>query len=455
MTRWLSGVAVVAALAAGTTAAQAPAASRWSAPVTIASPGPRIIVDRPTLAMASGGRGLVTWGYSVGSYGHSGQRAAQRRPDASFGGARELRSWIEPPLAYKRDRAFALVQQRSLAIRRVRVVFGTTGGRFGGERTIYTGEPDAWFTRTRAAANARGDVAVAHMIVRKDDTRRIVLLERPAGGRFGAARVVNAPCPPPRCETFEPADAIEVALGSRGDLVVAWQEGASVVARVRQPGHRLGPAMRLGRGYQIAALRAAVSRSGAVWVTWLEHPHGPSGNGPLRVHLAVRAAGAHRFAPARRLDRVFRTGISHGETVRLALDPAGAGFVAWSRPGALRLASFDPAGHRLRTRELSTPGEYDDLHALATGARPGAALVVWSRQPSEDPHDGTQVMAGVVAPDGTYSGAEPVSDSLATGRPTGALDPVDGSAVVVWPQILPQPAGKPTRTVLLAARRSA
>jgi hypothetical protein len=111
------------------------------------------------------------------------------------------------------------------------------------------------------AANDRGDVAVAYLQRVRGGRRAVTLAERHPGWRFAAPRIVAGGGPG--------AFAVTVALGARGDLVVAWQRGRSVEAPVRRLGGRLRPVERLGSAVaQNTRLHAAVSRSAAVWVAW-------------------------------------------------------------------------------------------------------------------------------------------------------------------------------------------
>lgn len=142
----VTAVAAVAVAVAAAAAAAQSAPRLWTTPTEILRPPARTGVGAPAIAFTASGRGLVTWNYDLAN-GHTGQRATAWRGDAALDAGHDLRSFIEPPLVYKRDRAFALLQNRSFAQRRVRVVFGSTSGRFGAEQTIYTSRLDAQSTK--------------------------------------------------------------------------------------------------------------------------------------------------------------------------------------------------------------------------------------------------------------------------------------------------------------------
>jgi hypothetical protein len=385
-----------------------------------------------SLAFGAGGSALASWRYALAN-GHAGQRAAERRADGSYGPAHELPSFVSAPLVFGRDRVVALVRPDDELARRVRVVFGSTSGRFGREQTIYRGEPVGRGAITRIAAIDSGRVAVVRRMIRRDGSARIVLLERRPRRPFGRARLVDEQpvCRNWRCMSIDGGIDVSVALSPRGDLVVAWQDGPWIEARVRYAGRRMGPVMRIGRFYRLwGGLRTAISARGRAWVAWFDQTV-ESGRGPMWIRLATRAPGAAAFGSVLELDHRESMEFTIGQTVRLALDPAGAAFVAWHDPDA-KLASLDPGGKPIVTRSLG----YGDIDALVTGRRPGEALVVWSAERSL--FDGvTQLYGALTTPDGGFTGPEPIGPTAGVGEPAAAIDPITGSATVLWSQIVP------------------
>ena len=437
--RWI--VALLMATAVGTGAPPATAqitASPWTAPFTVSSEAPGSSSAIPTLAFGASGRGLVTWSYRTGT-GHTGQMAAQRRLDGSYGPAVDLGSPMADPLVYGHDRAVALVLPRAPVARRVRVVFGSTSGRFGHERTIYTAPPAA-FSITRMAASKRGHVVVVRRDTDRNRRSRIVLVERRPGGRFGRARVVSDdPCNVPSCRYFYGGGSdVAVAVGDRGDVVVVWEQGWWLMARVRRRGGRLGPAVRLGTYDRIqGGVRSAVSPEGAVWVAWMDHPVG-SGGGPMSIKLATGRAGAREFAPTRVLDHVRDMQFTNYQRVRLVLDPSGTAFAAWNGPGP-KLAEIDPAAAPPRMRRLARSGE---VLALAAGQRPGDALVAWTT--TVDHLAGTRRLIASVSTAGGFTGGEVIASGTYIGSTVAGFAPADRTPIVLWgeqdyigPQTLP------------------
>jgi len=440
-------------------AAVAPAspshAAAWSAPTTLSSPA--LFVDSPFIGFGTSGEGLATWSYTIGIGPGSifGLRAAPRAATGRFGAERELPAEVARHALFGRERVVAVSQRDHGERRALRVAFGSASGGIGAARTIdrFTSVP-GYGNRPELAAGDRGDVAVAYLQRVRGGRRAVTLAERRPGGRFAAPRIVAG--------RGRGAFAVTVAIGARGDLVVAWQRGRRVEARVRRPGGRLGPVQRLGPAVaQDTRLHAAVARSGAVWVAWDAQMTTEGGdNGPLTIRVAMRPAGKRAFRPARVLER-DEGRASDESRVDLALDPAGAAFVAWSgSDGAharARLATLAADGRTASIRTLSLPGYDAAVRDVATGRRPGEALVVWARLDAVG-ELGTQVLAGPIAADGAYGGEEAVSDADRARLPAAAFDPVTGAPTVVWSQrIGPDGPGVPiaqVRTVLRAATRS-
>ncbi|HEX8159125.1 MAG TPA: hypothetical protein VF526_17200 [Solirubrobacteraceae bacterium] len=450
--RLACAVALAATTAAGSspTAAGAPSGGPWTAPASIFVSKPGTDLSLPAIATSAAGRALVIWRYELAS-GHAGQRAASWRGHGSLGRSHDLRTPIDTPLMY-RDRAVALERPNGPA-RRVRVVLGSADGDFGSERTIYESPPDWVRAVSSPVANARGDIAVVHRILRRDRTSRIVLLERSARARFRRAQPIRDI---PECRCYSESLAVAVALGARGEVVVGWEEAGSIFVRTRPAGGQLGPAVRVGRAVETRSLQVAVSPRGAVWVAWFDNPvdHG-TGTGSMSIFLAVRAAGARRFGTTRRLDHVSHVWYGLGAGVNLALGRRGAGLLSWSMPDArsvsrVRLATADARGKNISVRALSASDQQATAGALLTSRQSGRALVVWSeRYGVEQEH--VRLLARLVSRAGTLGPVESVSTSEQAGDYAVAFDTAHRRALVVWVQHPPQPR---SRTLLHAATRA-
>jgi hypothetical protein len=424
------------------------ATAGWSPPVTVSTPA--TFIDAPFVGVGASGQGLATWRYhqGIGENATTGVRGAVRGLDGRFGPERKVPG---TPVLYGRDRAVVASQSsRMVAGReraRLRVAFGSISGRFGPARTIDRYVP--WHG-PQLAANDHGRVVLAY-IQRLHGRRRVVTLaERAPGRRFGPPRVF--------ADRGGPVE-VAVAVGPSGDLALAYKFHDKVVARVRPAGGRLGPPVRIGpSASQIGNLRAAVSASGAVWVAWLSTRRPEEQVYELR--LAVRPATAHGFRASRLLDREVRL-VDQEAAFDLALDPAGAGFLAWSGSDGTqlraRLASIGAPGRPIAIRTLSASGYGAAVSDLATSRRRGEALVAWARLNAAG-QTGTEVRAGLIAPGGAYAGEEIVSDSDRARIPAAAFDPVSRNPTIVWSQrIGPDGPGVPIaqiQTVLRASTRT-
>jgi hypothetical protein len=447
----VAGSLLLAAVAAASPSQAAP----WSAPATLCSPA--LFVDNPFIGFGTSGEGLATWRYTIGigPGSISGLRAAPRAATGQFGAERELPAAVVRHALYGRERMVAVSQRDEGTMRNLRAAFGSASGRVGPAHTIdrFTSVP-GFGNWPELAANDRGDVAVVYLQRVRGGRRAVTLAERRPGRRFAGPRIV--------ARSGRGAFAVTVALGARGDLVVAWQRGRWVEARVRRHGGRLGPVQRLGPAIaKDTRLHAAVAPNGAVWVAWDAQLTTEGGdNGPFTVRVAMRPASARTFRSARVLERNDHRA-SDESRVDLALDPGGAAFVTWSGwDGAharARLATLTADGKLTNVRTLSQPGYDAVVRDVATGPRPGEALAVWAQLDAVG-ELGTQVLAGPIAPDGAYAGEEAVSDADRARLPAAAFDPVTGVPTVVWSQrIGPDGPGAPVaqvRTVLRAATRS-
>jgi hypothetical protein len=331
MRRALLALAVVLVLPASTEAAPP-----WSAPRDVS--GPHTFVD----GLWAGG-GLIGWRSEDGEAGAPAHR---------FG----------DPAFFARGAAVAVLRGSDLrvAIR--------SGGRFGPGRRIVK--------RPRIAspvlsANPRGDLALAWFEDRGTANDRVYVTLRRTGHRFGE---------PIRLATGR-IRSVAVAIGSRADVLVAWDARGKVRTRFKRRGHGFGRAQTLRSDPTFfAALHAAVASSGRAYVAWAAQFSSEGGDrGPGFYEVAVRPAGARRFRTARRLERIAADG--NVGALDLALTGRGNALVAWASD-RVRAVETDASGHFGAPRDLSAAAPEQDLtppggvDAAATPA--GARLVTWT-----------------------------------------------------------------------------
>jgi hypothetical protein len=383
MRRALLALAVLLVLPASTEAAP------WSAPRDVS--GPHSFVD----GLWAGG-GLIGWRSEDGEAG----APAGRSGDPVFLRPARAAVAIVRPVGSNRDPRSEL----RVALR--------SGRRFGPSQRVVKHPRIA---PPSLAGNDRGDLALAWFEDRGTTNDRVYVAIRRAGHDFG---------PPVRLATGR-VRSVAAAVGSRGDVLVAWDARGKIRTRLRRHGRRsFGRAETLRSDPAFfARLRTAVTSSGRAYVAWAAQFLSEGGErGPGFSEVAVRPAGAARFRRAQRLER-----IGAGRTVGsldLALTGRGSAVVAWASD-RVRAAETGAAGRFGAPRELSAPGVVldDDLTppgGVDVAATPaGARLVVWTAA-------GPFIQAAFAPPGGAFGPPE----NVAPGElPRAAFNPLP---TAVW-----------------------
>ena len=418
---------LVLSVGAGPTTASG---SSWSAPVDVSSPS--TFVDSPFIGFGGSGQGLAAWHWQdgIGAGARGGVRIATVATTGKLASEQAGPPALTQPVVYGRDKvvlvdeATIVRRKRASPLARLRITFGRTEGSFGPPRTI---DRVDLFRLPALAASNDGRVAVAY-IERARDRRRVVKLAVGRGERIGRPRVVG------RHHNFY---TTTVAVGPRGDLVVAWARGRLIEARILRPGHPLGPVVHVGRrvgdGIQ---LRAAVAGSGRAWVAWNSQKVGEV-PGPSTFRSSVSSASRSKFGRASLLDRFDRRYPTDVPTFDFSLDANDNGVVAWSTYDGqnyrMRLGFADRGGRFTRFATLSQAG-YDAFNGdLATGKNPGEVLVAWNRLDAVG-EVGTVVLAGYLSQTGVYAGEEQVSRGDRARVPAVAFSTGTDIPTVVWSQ---------------------
>jgi hypothetical protein len=402
-------------------------AASWSPPINVSSPS--LFIESPFIGFDGAGVGLASWRRQdgIGADARRGVRFATQTPPGSFTPERAVPDPFSVPLIYGNGRVFWSgeegVVRRRRQLTRVKIAFGRTDGRIGKPRTLYTAET---FRIPVSDVSSAGQIALSYIQTGRS-RRRVAKLFVSRGRRFGRPRTVS-----PRGRV----NAVTVAVGPRGDIVVAWEREGRVEARIRRPGHRLGPVIPVGTGARLATrLRAAVAATGRAWVAWSSQREGGSVS-EFDLQTAVSSSKRSRFQRPRVLDTYNRLA-SDEANFDLSLDPQGRGAVAWSsfdgQNFRARFASFDRTGRAARVTALSQPGYDAAVSDLATSQQANEALVVWSRLDAVG-EVGTVVLAGYVSPAGGYNGEEQVSTGDRARTPAVAFNLRTGLPTAVWSQ---------------------
>jgi hypothetical protein len=427
--------------------ASSASAATWSPPENLSRA--HLFVDAPRIQVSGDATVLVTWSWQegIGDEAIIGVDSAARgpagtafAPEQAIVSARPVgrAQFISGPVLYGRRRA-VLASSRAATNDpgdprvRLAVRFGGTDGGFGPSRVLQVARG---ITNVELAANARGDAAVAWYEDRGVRIDRVYVGVRSAGGRFGA---------PVRLATGRIRGA-SVAVGARGDVLVAWDARGTVRTRLRPAGRRSFRATDTIRSQDAfnADLRTAVARNGRAIVAWGAQFTSEGGSaGPVFQQAAVRPAGGDRFRPAQLLER--HAGTRFGGSIDLLGDVGGRSVVAWTGfdgvTGRVRASATDASGRFAVAQDVSPAGQQAAVSDLAAGPD-GELLVVWDN----GGFDANQVQAAFAPPGLAFGPPEPVSPAQEAGDGRGAFDPRTGVPTVVWTN-RPQGSQRPLRDI--------
>jgi len=260
---------------------------------------------------------------------------------------------------------------------------------------------------------------------------------RAAGGVFGAPR---------HAATGRlAARSFALAVGRRGDAVLAWRSGGRtrpVLTRIRRPGAAFGRARAVPGSAGGRGLAAAVSPHGTVLVAWLARASSGCGG----VVLASISRPGRSFGPARRVSGRC----SNPAALRAAMSATDDGVVVWratDASGAYAMQAAVVGRHRVGVVRRVSRGPVVAFGAEVAGTATGA-LLVWRDRASADRTGATGrvLEADVSAPRATAPEAMSLGDRI-VGIPRVAARP-DGAALVAWEEFV----GTPTPGVLAAGR---
>jgi len=429
-------------------------AANWSTPANLGSA--TTFVDNPFVGFGTAGRGIVAWHWrnGVGTTAQGGTRVATRAPNGIFGPEHAAPDALVRPVVFGTGQVASLQKlstfKHGQESARMQIAFGKVTGAFSPAKTIDVIDPA--YAPALASDNS-GDVALAYIQRTRKGSRRVVTLAvRRRNSRFAAPRIVMG---------HGRANAVTVAVGQRGDIVVAWEKEGRIEARFQRHGHALGPIRRVGSAARRATqLRAAVSADGQAWIAWRSQPLSEGGdNGPFALKLAVSHAHGGGFRTPLLLDSYDRRGPEQAG-FDLALDPHGSGMVVWSTWDGnrfrARLGVADRLGSFRSFQNLSSPARSAIVYDLATG-RPGEAIIVWGVQNSAGEEPGG-VRAAYIPPSGAYGGEENIGAGDRARVPAAAFNPVTGRPTVVWSErVGPDGPGVPLaeiQTFVRAATRT-
>jgi hypothetical protein len=415
-------VAALAWLLALALPAVAVADAPWSPTQNVSLP--RLFVDPVDVTASGDGTALAWWAWQDGTSASTASSSVASRPPGAtvFGAERPAPPGTQDIHGYAQSRAVALTVGATSAAgpRRAAVRFGSMSGTFGPERRIV--DDSSLGGVPRLAVNARGDAAIAYYRNLGTSNDRVMVSLRRAGGTFGAPFQV----------AHGRIRSVAVAVGPRGDVLVAWDARGTIGARYRGPS---------SAGFQpietissdptfFAQIQAAVTDGGRCYLAWSAKFRSEGGStGPVFNEVAVRPSG-HRFRTAQLLER---DGSTRSQTpIAIATEGRDA-TVAWTGfDGAnarVRVASTDPGAHFGAPQDVSPAGRDGVVSDLAAAG--GTRLVVWDN----GSFDANQVFAALAPPGAPFGGAEAVSAAQEARAGRAILSP---TPTVVWTN---RPAG--------------
>jgi hypothetical protein len=310
---------------------------------------------------------------------------------------------------------------RLTAPARLAVAFGSTTGTFGAERRIV--DDGTLQYPPKLAVNARGDAAIAYFRNLGTTNDRVMVSLRRAGGSFGAPFQI----------AHGRIRSVAVAVGPRGDVLVAWDARGTIQARYRSPS---------ASGFQpietissdptfFARIEAAVTDGGRCYLAWSAKFRSEGGStGPVFNEVAVRPSG-HRFRAAQLLER--EPDSREQGLVALALTGTRDASVAWTgfdgSNARVRVAPTDPSARFGAPQDVSPAGRDGVVSDLAAAG--GTRLVAWDN----GGFDANQVFSALAPPGAPFGAAEAVS-AAQEARAGRAI--LAGVPTIVWTN---RPAG--------------
>jgi hypothetical protein len=436
----LLAVAILTTAAAAGVPASALAAAPWGPPVTISSPhlsvGPLGVAGTNTSAVA-----WWRWQDAAGAGSQFGiSTAAQPAGSASFDAEQSRHSGEQISLdvqGYGDGRLIALSEVlgppavhtgQPNAPQRILLSSGDGGGLRAPTtlaRANVVGAPQLGVASSGRAvvAFASYDPKIAHRAI-------VSAAVRSTSGKFSHPSVISG---------RGDAHGVAVAIGRRGDMVVAFVRNRNVVARVRRPGHGWGRIQTLATptGPTQWTLRAAVSDAGSIEVLWHKRFVSDRTDGAA-LQARRMSPGTSRWATRTTIEPIGASSPSAlvampgafavGYTVR----DAAAG-----SPSTARVALL--AAHASTRLDVAPPSVGVRDVRLAWSARYGLfATVLKAIQDGND--DALTGLGAFLAPGAASFG--PIETIARTENITPAFTP-DGAPFTVW-SVAPEAAGSPT-----------
>ena len=442
----ITGVVVVALASAALVPGVAEAAPPWSTPAVV--PG-AAYYDAPVVFTPAGHGAIVGHGDTgsvddtlITAVGPDGALGRSQRIDVSY--ARVATFGTDGIAVAGARRATTGAEARRAPIE---LATGTPTGGVGAPRALPGTAGQQLFA---LAGHASGTVALVTATA-AGHRERIVWIRR--GGKLRRALTIRV---------GERAGGAAAAVGSKGDVLVAWEDNRQIFSRHIGPTGRAGTARRLGAGVE-SAIQARYDESGRQEVAW-ESQRAGLGDALAPATISYTSAQrGHGFTAAQVVGRSALTGTGRylaAPGVRLVGSGTDSSVLAFTvYDGAnFRVQEANAAAGKVQTPLTVSPAGEDCVLGDLAYARAGGTLVLWrSGTRGSDPSGPQQVFAST-RPAGQFAFGAPeaISDPVSAtsppavtipSSPFGAVDPKTGAALATFGT-----AAMATASVVVSAR---
>jgi hypothetical protein len=430
--------------------AAAPAhAATWGEPQRVApAPGTGQSFGSPQLAFGPDGTAIAQWGVAShfehnGGDWPTGAAYALRAPGAAWS-APVAMSPLYGPLHVDRAGRVDMVADEygpdgwdAQEVHRIVALQGRLTA--DGASPLQT-QTEIWPARAEALASAVNESRAAVAVWKGYDERRnrmrMYAALRPARGRFGKPILLSNRT---SAEPFGTA----AAINSRGDVLVAWQDGRTIYARRAGRTRRLGPRLRVGeasaRGDDSDPMAATIDPAGESLVLWGRWTRDAKG-----ADILAARSGSRGFRRPFVLDSwTPRNDFIVGAWPVAQSAAPGETLVAWRSQSGTREGLRVATVTRTSVTTQDVAGFRGYLDYSIDALPDGRAAIAWEEIGSSND---LEVLASLRGPGAAFGPAERVSPAGSrAARPHVAINPVSGQpwvgmAVEEKPGYVAQPA---------------
>jgi hypothetical protein len=431
------------ALSAAPAAAPIAGAASWTAPQTVSAPHEFVGPVVTTTSFDGSTVAVWPWQDNVGNDAVGGWAEAARPSSlqpVNFGGERVAPAGTQEIGAFARSQVLAVSAQATgqpgptgAILYNIGAAFSPVGGTFGRPRTLATAPVLGGVHLATSGSTA----LVTWIEVTRTSTggiRRVVRAVDRRNGRWGKAYTLSG---------TGRADTLTAAASTNGDQVVVFARDGKVLTRVRRHGHSWGAITTLAtqNGSTQWQLAAGIDARGQVRVVWRRHQLSRSGvPGIQAIETAARLVGRSTFTRPQTITANGASGF------RLAAIPQGwaVADVEHDQPILHRTTG----GSQFAPGQAAAPAQSGTRGADVTWSSVGGITVAWV-QPLNNATDGI-ARAASYTNNNAWTPVEDVSPAETVHDVRLATDARAGQPIAIWTA---RPSGQPPSVVRAATRR--